>query len=146
MDGVGELNSEVIMRVDYSEILSDPDMFEAFKKSSYVERNEILSHIYEVIKAGLIKKNVFDEKLHASLFIGLCEAFGGLQIYVPCARHLFKVLDELVIYKEFNGENLNELALKYKISARSVSSIVARQRKFQKMARDSLEGIGIRHD
>jgi len=134
------------MKVDYAEILSDPGMFEAFKRSSYQERNEVLSHIYETLKKCLIERNVFNEKLHASLFIGLCEAFGGQQIYVPKGRHLFKILDELVIYREFNGNNKNELAVKYKIGTRTIDIIVARQRKFQKMARDSLEGIGIRHD
>lgn len=133
------------MKIDYAEILSDPEMFEAFKKSSHSVRNEIIDHIYYAIKKCLVEKGVFEEKLHASLFMGLCEAFGGLQVYIPAGRHLFKVLEELVIYKEFNGKNQNELAVKYKISTRSIISIVERQRKFQKMARDSLEGIGIRH-
>ena len=117
------------MKVDYAEILSDPGMFEAFKRSSYQERNEVLSHVYETLKKCLIERKVFNEKLHASLFIGLCEAFGGQQIYVPKGRHLFKILD-----------------VKYKIGTKTIDIIVARQRKFQKMARDSLEGIGIRHD
>lgn len=133
------------MRIDYSEILSDPEMFEAFKRASYHERNEVLSHVYETLKNLLIKKKAFDEKLHASLFIGLCEALGGQMVYLPTGRNLFKVIDEIVIYKEFNGINRDELAIKYKISSKAVELIVARQRKFQKMARDSLEGIGIRH-
>ena len=134
------------MKIDYSEILSDPDMFEAFKKASYHERSEVLSHVYETLKKCLIKKKAFDEKLHASLFIALCESLGGQMVYLPTGRNLFKVIDEIVIYKEFDGANKNELALKYKISVRAVELIVARQRKFQKMARDSLEGMGIRHD
>lgn len=133
------------MKVDYAEILSDPDMFEAFKKSSYQERNETLSHVYETLKKCLMEKKAFNEKLHASLFIGLCEALGGQQIYIPSGRHLFKVLDELVIYKEFDGRNKEELAVKYRIGTKIIDTIVARQRKFQKMARDSLEGIGIKH-
>ncbi|MGU5583284.1 Mor transcription activator family protein [Aeromonas hydrophila] len=133
------------MKVDYAEILSDNEMFEAFKKSSNSVRNEVVDHIYHSIKKCLIERGVFEEKLHASLFIGLCESFGGLQVYLPSGKHLFKVLEELVIFKEFNGKNQNELALKYRVSNRSIASIVERQRKFQKMARDSLEGIGIKH-
>ncbi len=133
------------MKVNYEEILSNPEMFELFKRSTIKERNETLSCVYESIKKCLEKKNAYNERLHAALFIGLCECLGGQQVYLPTSKYLFKVMNHILIYKEFNGKNTNELSLKYKISPRSIADIIARQRKFEKLARDSLESVGIKH-
>lgn len=133
------------MRIDYAELLSSADMFEAFKRSTIKDRSETLQVVYHSLKKCLVEKGYFDEKLHASLFIALCEALGGAQIYLPGPRHLFKILDEILIHKEFTGKNQDELALKYKLSRKTIGIILERQRKFQKLARDHIEGIGIKH-
>lgn len=133
------------MKVDYAELLSSPGMFEAFRASSSKNRNETLQTIYDSLKRCLIEKGRYDEKFHASLFISLCEAIGGTQLYIPTEKYLFKVLNEISIFKEFTGNNQHELALKYKVTPKAISDIVARQRKYQKLARDGIDGIGIKH-
>lgn len=134
------------MKLNYDELLSDPKMFEAFRASGHRERSEILSSIYDSIKYSLEKYKKYDEVLHASIFIGLCESFGGTQVYLPSKSSLCKAISELAIYNEFNGKNKKELSLKYRISNRTIDTIVERHRKYSRMAREHLHGMGIKHD
>lgn len=54
----------------------------------------------------------------------LSKAFGGTPIYIPMQYELVKNLKYRKIVEEFNGDNVQELAVKYKTSYSTVYRIV----------------------
>jgi len=131
------------MKVDYAELLSDDGMFDIFLKSCSVERNETLSWLFESIKSGLEQHDCFSEKLRASIFISICETLGGSQIYMPSGEYLRSSLIRFSIFKEFNGDNVKLLAVKYGMSVRNIQTILDSQRKQSLLARERIERLGV---
>lgn len=54
----------------------------------------------------------------------LSDAFGGTNIYIPQRRELEKYKVYNMIYREFDGSNLQELTQKYGVSKSTVYKIV----------------------
>lgn len=131
------------MKIDYSEILTDDDIFEAFNKASYNIRNETLSCIFFAIKSALEKQGAYSKKIHGKIFLSLCESVGGQVIYLPRADKALNIIRDVSIFKEFNGNNINELSIKYGVSVRTINNILSDQRKTRKLARDCIERLGV---
>ncbi len=55
----------------------------------------------------------------------LSDNFGGTSIYIPQRKELEKNRIYRLIYKEFDGSNLHELAKKYKVSKSTIYTIVS---------------------
>ncbi len=56
--------------------------------------------------------------------IRLCEYFGGSSIYIPQKRELLKNKIYNRIYREYDGTNIKQLAVKYEVSEATVYNIV----------------------
>ncbi|MFG6336335.1 MAG: hypothetical protein K1W20_12860 [Lachnospiraceae bacterium] len=74
----------------------------------------------------------------------MSDAFGGTNIYIPQRRELEKYKIYSMIYREFDGSNLQELTQKYGVSKTTVYNIVQEKRQEissrVKRERDSLPG------
>lgn len=57
-------------------------------------------------------------------FKELCDAIGGTTIYFPKGESVLRPIRDRLIREEFNGNNYNELALKYNLSERWVRAII----------------------
>lgn len=134
------------IRMCYQELLSDPYIFNAFKLATPKLKGTVLDDMFSCIGAELERQGAFNEKLQASIFIALCETFGGSALYIPSGDRIKDVLSSIKIFKEFTGDNAGALAIKYRVSERTIHIICERQRKLQKQTRDHLENIGVRND
>lgn len=56
--------------------------------------------------------------------IKLCEHFGGSSIYIPQKKELLKNKIYSMIYREYDGGNIKQLAVKYGVSEATVYNIV----------------------
>ena len=56
--------------------------------------------------------------------IKLSEHFGGTQIYIPQISELTKELKYKKILEEFDGDNIQQLAIKYRVSESTVYRVV----------------------
>lgn len=56
--------------------------------------------------------------------IRLCEHFGGSSIYIPQKRELLRQKIYQMIYREYDGSNIRELAVKYGVSEATVYNVV----------------------
>lgn len=56
--------------------------------------------------------------------ITLSKNYGGTQIYIPMQLELVKDLRYKKISEEYDGDNLQQLALKYNVSERTVYRVV----------------------
>lgn len=56
--------------------------------------------------------------------IQLCESFGGSSIYIPQKRELLKNKIYSMIYREYDGTNIKQLAVRYDVSEATVYNIV----------------------
>lgn len=74
----------------------------------------------------------------------LSDAFGGTNIYIPQRKELEKYKIYNMIYKEFDGSNLQELTQRYGVSKTTVYNIVQEKRREisdrMKREKDNLPG------
>lgn len=74
----------------------------------------------------------------------LSDAFGGTNIYIPQRKELEKYKIYNMIYKEFDGSNLQELTQRYGVSKTTVYNIVQEKRQEisdrMKREKDNLPG------
>jgi len=56
--------------------------------------------------------------------VKLCECFGGSSVYIPQKKELLKNKIYGMIYQEYDGGNIKQLAVKYGVSEATVYNIV----------------------
>lgn len=56
--------------------------------------------------------------------VRLCEYFGGSSIYIPQKKELLRQKIYQMIYREYDGDNIKELAIRYGVSEATVYNIV----------------------
>lgn len=67
--------------------------------------------------------NRYAEVLGVQGLLNLSKELGGITLYVPKPENLFKDVIFNNIKKEFNGYNYQKLALKYRLSERTIRNI-----------------------
>lgn len=79
----------------------------------------------------LIKLNDIPDNFHALVevigiekFLKISKLYGGMNIYIPIYSSLIREARNREIIEKYNGVNVNELAIKYGISAISVRRII----------------------
>jgi len=96
---------------------------------------EVLSDLREQIAVALTKRTELSgvEVSSASQIVieELRHHWGGQQIYVPKGLGFQLESRDLQIYREFNGQNLNELARKYDLTVKRLRQIVKEVRRQQ---------------
>ncbi|MEZ8102128.1 Mor transcription activator family protein [Vibrio bivalvicida] len=91
---------------------------------------ELMLTVHELLKDELSKANV-DENLALVLVARLCKDTGGTQYYFPSGDHLKHQLRNMFIWRDFNGQNVQELSLKYKLSTQKVYDALRDMRKIE---------------
>ncbi|EOW9148485.1 Mor transcription activator family protein, partial [Vibrio cholerae] len=107
----------------------DLDMILSCKESKARWPHMMLTIFYllsdECSKLGL------DDKVALVLLSRLCRDTGGLQYYFPKGEELENQLRSMYIWREFNGRNVPELALKYNLSTQNIYAAIRKMRKLE---------------
>lgn len=77
--------------------------------------HRIAGEIYPILKTAAERENV-NEHDFIIIFLAICDCMGGMQVYFPKGSALKILLKKHMIYKDFTGNNLTELSIKYKLS------------------------------
>ena len=89
---------------------------------------EAMRQIYDILKHELDNVGQ-DSAVALRQLSAICDAFGGMQFYLPRGHRLEKELKHLKVWQEFNGNNVQELSQKYKLSMQQIYRIIAVMRK-----------------
>lgn len=57
--------------------------------------------------------------------LALCHTFGGMPLYVPKLDSVFATVRAQMIRREYNGMNTAQLAQKYRVTTRTVQTLVS---------------------
>ncbi|AWX98694.1 transcriptional regulator [Marinomonas primoryensis] len=91
---------------------------------------EAMRQIYDILKHELDKTEK-DSSIALRQLSAICDAFGGMQFYLPRGHRLEKELKHLRIWNEFNGHNVQELCQKYKLSMQQIYRVIANMRQHE---------------
>jgi len=91
---------------------------------------EMMLTIFESLRDECAKMNL-DERTALVFLSRLCKDTGGLQYYFPKGDQLEHQLKSMYIWREFNGKNVPELALKYDISTQNVYAAIRKMRSLE---------------
>ncbi|GLQ73542.1 hypothetical protein OPW13_13535 [Vibrio europaeus] len=112
-----------------------------------------LNVVIDLIKMNPSKTKVFDEFLSRSKEFNLEErdtvkficlmvsVFGGCQIYLPSDDAFKQAVTYRLIYKEFKGNNANELSRKYGMSVIAIQRVIKACRKADAEIRKAMDGV-----
>ena len=82
-----------------------------------------------LIESELAKANVSNAQLVGeSITMAIGHYFGGRDVYIPTDQRLKAALRDIQIWQEFNGQNMEALAIKFGLTQRRVAEIIQRQR------------------
>ena len=87
--------------------------------------------INEVEKNAKTKKEALE--LAESTVLTIANYFGGRSFYLPNGTRLKAQIRANRIFKEFKGDNMNELTRKYSLSSPHIYAILRKQQKLRKM-------------
>lgn len=88
-----------------------------------------LQSLCELLRSALQTRGVGEADVlaeHLATLIG--NYLGGRDMYIPSGERLKVALRDIRIWREFKGNNLEQLSRQYGLSERRVSQIVAEQR------------------
>ncbi|WED29183.1 positive regulator of late transcription [Vibrio sp. DW001] len=91
---------------------------------------DMMLTVHESLRSELAKIGL-DERYALVLLARLCEDTGGLQYYFPKGDLLENQLKRMHIWKEFNGNNVPELAKKYDLSTQNVYVAIRHMRSLE---------------
>jgi len=77
--------------------------------------------------AGIEDKKAFEMALASCQT--LTESYAGLQFYFPKGKKLLSIINQSKVFKECNGTNIDELALKYGYSAVHIYRMLNKEHK-----------------
>lgn len=92
----------------------------------------VLSHLYALFARTLADPHT---DMAEALVLELSHHFGGVQFYIPRGRAIKTHMKHIQIWNEFNGRNINELAIKHDLTTKQIYQIVAKQRRREQRAR-----------
>ncbi|MCX0422092.1 transcriptional regulator [Aeromonas veronii] len=94
-----------------------------------------LSELVDVLACELVRGGMAQEQAKAQarkLALVQAHYMGGRAYYIPTGEHLKAALRDRVIWDEFNGRNIDQLARKYGLSVPQTYAVVAEQRLINK--------------
>ncbi len=107
---------------DYLDKIPDQEIFHKWPRT--------LSEIIEVIEAELVRQGAdrAQARITASKLTGvMAHYFGGQSFYLPTGEVLKDALRNVMIFKEFKGNNVPELIRKYNLSESHIYAIIREQ-------------------
>ncbi|MEI8642759.1 Mor transcription activator family protein [Pseudoalteromonas sp. Hal040] len=82
-----------------------------------------------LIEAELNKAHVSNAQLVGeSITMAIGHYFGGRDVYIPTDQRLKAALRDIQIWQEFNGQNIEALAIKFGLTQRRVAEVIQQQR------------------
>ncbi|CAI0791492.1 Mor transcription activator family protein [Serratia ficaria] len=73
-----------------------------------------------------------DEPQHSiDLVIAISRHIGGIQVYLPKGQALEYLVRDMKIWRDFDGRNVSELAMKYRVTFKTVYKAINRMRKLE---------------
>jgi Mor family transcriptional regulator len=112
-----------------AEAMAHLDEMTAVEFSHWPQR---LVELIDVISECLVRKHqVSDDaalRQASDLTVAISRYFGGRQIYIPLSQKLERAIRDKIIYQECKSGNIEELAIKYKMTTVSIYKIYSRQR------------------
>ncbi|HEG4440071.1 Mor transcription activator family protein [Vibrio gazogenes] len=88
---------------------------------------EAMRQLYSMFRDELEKAGA-DQRLSISLLNRICREFGGVQLYLPRGRQLESEIQNLLIWHEFTGNNVEQLSRKYDKSMQHIYRVIAKMR------------------
>ncbi|CAA0097737.1 Uncharacterised protein [BD1-7 clade bacterium] len=96
---------------------------------------QALSELIDVLAASRLKHGEEEKaakRQGLQLALAVAEHFGGMQFYLPKAKHLEQIVRDIQIWQDFDGSNTKELARKYDLTEVRVYGIIREQRRANK--------------
>lgn len=90
-----------------------------------VEFYELHVHVLKEV-AGITGDE--NHKLAAALVASIGNYFGGVSFYLPHNDRLERFMRDVQIYKAFDGDNVTELAKRFRVSQQTIYTAIAKQR------------------
>ncbi|WP_087022458.1 Mor transcription activator family protein [Thaumasiovibrio subtropicus] len=87
-----------------------------------------LQSIAELFRFELERSGVTDPHIANKLVLSLGHYLGGRDIYIPNGNILKTAVRNIQIWRDFNGRNIEALAVQYQLSERQITSILKEQR------------------
>ncbi|MDC5755218.1 helix-turn-helix domain-containing protein [Vibrio europaeus] len=104
-------------------ISEDPTILENLSKIDIGWADE-LELIHATLAANLAKHSSIPKEMAFITTLEIAETVGGNQFYLPKAEKLKEALRNLLISRDFNGQNYDELAKQYGLSEVSVRRLL----------------------
>lgn len=100
------------------------------ERSDFIKRwPSTLQSLCELMRVTLEEKGITESvALSEALATTLSTYLGGRDIYIPNGERLKDALRDIRIWREFKGNNLEQLSRQYGLTERRVSQIVKAQR------------------
>jgi Mor family transcriptional regulator len=100
------------------------------ERSDFIRRwPSTLQSLCDVMRQTLIQHNIANvDHISEALATSLSAYLGGRDIYIPNGERLKDALRDIRIWREFKGNNLEQLSRDYGLTERRISQIVAEQR------------------
>lgn len=82
-----------------------------------------------LIEAELTKAKINEPRMVGeAITLAIGHYFGGRDVYIPTDQRLKAALRDIQIWQEFNGYNMESLAIKFGLTQRRVAEIIHQQR------------------
>jgi len=100
------------------------------ERSDFIHRwPSTLQSLSALMQVTLKKHGISNaDRISEDLATGLSIYFGGRDMYIPNGESLKKALRDIKIWREFRGNNLEQLSRDYGLTERRISEIIAEQR------------------
>lgn len=98
-------------------------------KKIYAQRLvELYELNFDILEKVLGLTGTENHRASAALVAGIGNYFGGVSFYMPHNDKLERFIRDIQIYKAFNGDNVTELAKKFRVSQQTIYTAIAKQR------------------
>ncbi|EPT7428694.1 Mor transcription activator family protein [Vibrio cholerae] len=95
----------------------------------------LLLELHGVIANSLKQHGVDSPEAALQAVLDIGEYMGGVQVYLPRGDRLRQQIRDMKIYKEFNGNNIRQLAHRYHLTDKAIYEIIAKLRKIEQRRR-----------
>ena len=99
-------------------------------EASSVRWPEMMMTVYEALRDECQKMGI-DERCALVMLARLCKDTAGLQHYFPKGDQLEHQLKCMYIWRDFDGKNVPELALKYDTSTQNIYAAIRKMRSLE---------------